>query len=450
MFKKIIILIVYLIIAFLVIDPAYSKIIKVNIKGIDDGVKTTKQQDYMEAVLFAKREAIERAGVRIESYTSVKNLIVKKDYIEIKAEAVLLPGFEIIDMGYAADGSYQIVLIGEITVIKAIKRKEDIKTSELEVLKGTDFSTQEELNIIKNSISNSLVYFYKNNSDNISDTNFLGIGFIVNNNYIVTSRTTIRSYDEKPKVLRKNLKEIDFEFIYEGPLKFGFSFLKIIKKSTKKRRKKKGGWKKSYDLKLFKRVELLNTVQERIAKEKLNIDLSNYKSIKKNRHLLMDKVYFLLLEDGQYNLKSIEISIADMILENPITIEKEIEYNKKNFMQPVITSKGRVIGHLIYQLYDEPNKLLIKPTGLYLYKLHKECDVFNDGRIGIHLKNTTIPENMNKDYYHKLMKNRMMRDPFFNSQFSNSFRDKNRVIITAVNKNAKQYGLKEGDAIREI
>jgi len=44
---------------------AFSEIIDVQIKGVDDGVKTTKQQDYKEAVLFAKREAIESAGVKI-------------------------------------------------------------------------------------------------------------------------------------------------------------------------------------------------------------------------------------------------------------------------------------------------------------------------------------------------------------------------------------------------
>lgn len=44
---------------------ASSETIDVQIKGLDDGVKTSKQQDYREAVLFAKREAIERAGVSV-------------------------------------------------------------------------------------------------------------------------------------------------------------------------------------------------------------------------------------------------------------------------------------------------------------------------------------------------------------------------------------------------
>jgi len=42
----------------LLIVPCISnaETIDVQIKGVDDGVKTTKQRDYKEAVLFAKRE----------------------------------------------------------------------------------------------------------------------------------------------------------------------------------------------------------------------------------------------------------------------------------------------------------------------------------------------------------------------------------------------------------
>ena len=64
--------------AGLVLLPCEStaETIDVTIKGVDDGVKSTKQQDYKEAVLFAKRQAIERAGVEIKALTSVNNLIV--------------------------------------------------------------------------------------------------------------------------------------------------------------------------------------------------------------------------------------------------------------------------------------------------------------------------------------------------------------------------------------
>lgn len=111
----------------LLIVPCISdaETIDVQIKGVDDGAKTTKQRDYKEAVLFAKREAIERAGVKIKSMTTVKDLVVNSDYIESKAEAVLLPGYNILDMGYSVDGSYQVVLIGKVkTVSEGIDSKE--------------------------------------------------------------------------------------------------------------------------------------------------------------------------------------------------------------------------------------------------------------------------------------------------------------------------------------
>ena len=119
--------IAYIVFFALLVVPCISdaETIDVHIKGVDDGVKTTKQRDYKEAVLFAKREAIERAGVKIKSMTTVKDLVVNSDYIESKAEAVLLPGYNILDMGYSADGTYQVVLIGKVkTVSEGIDSKE--------------------------------------------------------------------------------------------------------------------------------------------------------------------------------------------------------------------------------------------------------------------------------------------------------------------------------------
>ena len=119
--------IAYIVFFALLVTPCISdaETIDVHIKGVDDGLKTTKQQDYKESVLFAKREAIERAGVKIKSMTTVKDLVVNSDYIESKAEAVLLPGYNILDMGYSADGTYQVVLVGKVkTVSEGIDSKE--------------------------------------------------------------------------------------------------------------------------------------------------------------------------------------------------------------------------------------------------------------------------------------------------------------------------------------
>ncbi len=88
----------------------------VAIKGLDDGHRTTRQKDYQEALLDAQRQAIEQAGVRIESRTTVQNAQLQSDFIESQAKAVLLPGFQVIDIGYTADGTYQVVLSGRILV----------------------------------------------------------------------------------------------------------------------------------------------------------------------------------------------------------------------------------------------------------------------------------------------------------------------------------------------
>jgi len=95
----------------------FAEVIEVRIQGFDDGVKSTKQQDYEEAVLFAKRQAIERAGVTIKSKTTVENLMLQKDYIEAQSEAVLLPGYQILDIGYLENGTYSVILIGKIKTL---------------------------------------------------------------------------------------------------------------------------------------------------------------------------------------------------------------------------------------------------------------------------------------------------------------------------------------------
>jgi hypothetical protein len=101
---------------FSIVSIASAEVIDVNIKGVDDGIKTSRQQDYREAVMNAKLQAIEQSGASIESITKVVNFQLKYDAIESKSSAILLPGFQIIDIGYVADGTYQVVLIGKIQV----------------------------------------------------------------------------------------------------------------------------------------------------------------------------------------------------------------------------------------------------------------------------------------------------------------------------------------------
>ena len=99
----------------------HSETVDVLIKGTDDGVKSSKQQDYEEAVMNAELEAIEKAGVEIASITKVVNFKTKYDIVESKAEIYLLPGFQIMDIGYQADGRYAVVLSGKLKKGKGAK-----------------------------------------------------------------------------------------------------------------------------------------------------------------------------------------------------------------------------------------------------------------------------------------------------------------------------------------
>jgi len=114
MFKsKIIIIIVILLSVFICNLPAQD-VIDVAVKGISNNSRDGAQKDRQEAIMDAKRQACEKAGVRIESKTTVENFQTVYDHIESQAAAVLLPGFQIIDNGYGEDGTYSVVLVGKI------------------------------------------------------------------------------------------------------------------------------------------------------------------------------------------------------------------------------------------------------------------------------------------------------------------------------------------------
>lgn len=89
-------------------------VIDVFVKGISDNTRDGAQKDRQEAIMDAKRQACEKAGVKIKANTTVENFQTVYDYVESQAAAVLLPGFQIIDNGYAEDGTYTVVLAGKI------------------------------------------------------------------------------------------------------------------------------------------------------------------------------------------------------------------------------------------------------------------------------------------------------------------------------------------------
>ena len=108
-------------------------VIDISVKGVSDEKNDGTQQDRLEAITDAKRQACEKAGMKIESKTTVENFKIIQDLIESKAETVLLPGFQIIDIGYVQDGTYQVVLTGKI---KVLKEDEDISAKELRYAKS--------------------------------------------------------------------------------------------------------------------------------------------------------------------------------------------------------------------------------------------------------------------------------------------------------------------------
>ena len=104
-----------LIFSLLFSTSLYSQtIIDISVKGISNTKKDGAQQDRLEAIVDAKRQACEKAGIKIQSKTDVKNFQVVYDHMEASSEGILLPNFQIIDIGYTTDGTYQVVLSGKV------------------------------------------------------------------------------------------------------------------------------------------------------------------------------------------------------------------------------------------------------------------------------------------------------------------------------------------------
>jgi sulfatase modifying factor 1 len=102
-----------------------QNIIDVVVEGISDGVKNTKQIDRDEAIMDAKLKAIERAGVDVTSVTTIENFQLKKDWIESKASASILPGFQIVETGYGTDRLYHMVLSCKVTSSKSAQTNDN-------------------------------------------------------------------------------------------------------------------------------------------------------------------------------------------------------------------------------------------------------------------------------------------------------------------------------------
>lgn len=112
---------------------SYSQdVIDFQIKGIDDGIKSSRDQDYQEALIDAKMKALEMAGVEVKSETTVEDYQILRSYIESKSEALILPGMNITDIGYLQNGSYQVFIVGKIQT----STDEDLSSKEIRYAKS--------------------------------------------------------------------------------------------------------------------------------------------------------------------------------------------------------------------------------------------------------------------------------------------------------------------------
>jgi len=105
----------------------FAQNVPVVVKGISNEQFDGLQKDREEAIVEAKRQACEKAGLNLSSVTRVENFEIKQDLIETKANAVLLPGFEIVDIGYLQSGQYVVVLAGEVVSAKEKSAKAKLR-----------------------------------------------------------------------------------------------------------------------------------------------------------------------------------------------------------------------------------------------------------------------------------------------------------------------------------
>lgn len=94
---------------------------EVRVNGYSFGSKGHNNLE--EATVDAYRKAIEKGtGISIQSFTNVENYQLKKDQITSKARGMLLPGFQVVEVGYGTkgsnqtwnDGVYKVTLIGKV------------------------------------------------------------------------------------------------------------------------------------------------------------------------------------------------------------------------------------------------------------------------------------------------------------------------------------------------
>ncbi|MBW2991761.1 tetratricopeptide repeat protein [Candidatus Woesearchaeota archaeon] len=127
-----------------------SDIIEVRVDGYSFGQKGPSNLE--EATVDAYRKAIEKGtGMSIASFTTVENFMLKKDQITSKAKGLLVPGFEVVEIGYGPEDSNQIWNNGvyKVTLIGKVKADKSSEKARTEFEKGQDCYSQEDYDCAK-------------------------------------------------------------------------------------------------------------------------------------------------------------------------------------------------------------------------------------------------------------------------------------------------------------
>ena len=192
-------------------ETKLSNEISISVKGISDNNKDGTQKDRQEAVMDAKRQACLKAGLSIESISKTENFVNTYDYIESKSDAILLPGFEIMDIGYVDDGTYNVVLVGKIKTTLGSENKDIDKPK---------------LNIDNSSLLNIMIWVYEGKKDKmlISAEDYSDHTFLLDKLYDFFSSAKGIAYIDKIDLteLEDNLYKVH---IKKEPNKYGYRII---------------------------------------------------------------------------------------------------------------------------------------------------------------------------------------------------------------------------------
>lgn len=86
--------------------------IAIAVEGVSDSLKSTLLKDSLEAVLDVKLNAIQSAGVSVESVRQMNSDIKRQQWVDENWDAIILPDYKIASFGYGEDSLYYAAFFG--------------------------------------------------------------------------------------------------------------------------------------------------------------------------------------------------------------------------------------------------------------------------------------------------------------------------------------------------